>query len=219
VQRTLRRKKLQSKKQVVKQNEREKLEKQKEEGQTPMKKEKHTTEEEVVWWSDTSDGAARARRERMLPDAVNKIVKKSLDIAEVKENLQSSNKLVELKDQNGLSNGDLVSAVFDCITTPQDTNLSSIVKHKEALKNFVEETDGQVALLHCIEKFCGETQPSLLPKVAPIIKEIYDEELVDEQVIIAWFGEETTLQKVKDSVAPLIKWLKETEEESDSEED
>jgi len=208
------------KKQVVKQNERDKLEKQKEEQTTVVPKEKHRSEEEeIVWFSDTSDGAAKARRERMLPDAFSKTAKKPLEIAEVKANLDSPENLLELKTLNGLSDCDVVPVIFDAIIPKDATNLAPIAKNKEALKNFVVDEEGQTALLRCIEKFCGETQPSLVSKAALTIKEIYDEELLDEQVILSWFEDQNTLQKVKDNVAPLIKWLKETEEESGSEAD
>jgi len=207
------------KKQVTKMNEREKAAEKQKEDQTTKKERPHREEEEVVWFSDTSDDAARLRREKMLPDAFAKTAKKLPDIAEVKAVLTSPEKLLELKTGNGLTNGDLVPVVFEAILSNDSTSLAPILNNKDALRQFVGDEDGQTALLRCIEKFCAETQPSLISKVAHTIKEIYDEELLDEQVIVTWFEDQNTIQKVRDSVAPLIKWLKEAEEASGSEED
>ena len=50
----------------------EKAEKEEKEAQEkPLKKESHE-DEPVVWYSDTSEEAARARREQMLPDSLLK---------------------------------------------------------------------------------------------------------------------------------------------------
>jgi len=196
---------------VTKQNERDKNEKEKE-GKSNDKKIEEGDDNNVVWYSDTSDDAARARREKMLPDALPKSPKKLPDIIEVKTAIKSIEKLQELKSNHGLSNGEFVPLIFETLVPKDSTSFSPIIDNKVTMKEFVDE-EGQTALLQCIEKFCGETQPSLIPKVARIIKEIYDEELLDEETILSWFEDSTNANsKVRENISPLIKWFKETTE-------
>lgn len=208
------------KKQVAKQNEREKAEKEKEEKPTFKKEKTEDTEDSVIWYSDTSDDAARARREKMMPDAFTKTAKKLPEVSEVKANLSSPEKVYELKTLNGLSNSDFIPVLFEAITSKDVPQLTAIVQNKDLVKKFVEDEEGQIALLRCIEKFCGEVQPTLLPKASHIIKEIYDKELLDEDSILSWANDSTNaIVKVRESVAPLIKWFKETENEGEDDED
>jgi len=208
------------KKNIAKQ-ERDKSE-QKEKGEKIVKEKspKEDSEEPIVWFSDTSDDAARARREKLLPDSGIKIIKKLPSIDEIKAAITSLEKLQEIKQNNCLSDGDLVPSIFDALIAKDSASLSPIITSKDLLKNFVQDEEGQISLLRCIEKFCGETQPSLLPKVAQNIKQIYDEELLEEDTILSWFGDSTDANsKVRENVAPLIKWFKETENESGEEDE
>jgi len=69
-----------------------------------------------------------------------------------------------------------------------------------------------------LKKFYGETQSSLVSKVAPAVKELYDEELLDEDNVLAWYNDMNgAVQKVRENIAPLIKWFKETESGSEDE--
>jgi len=88
------------------------------------------------------------------------------------------------------------------------------------IKRFIADSDSQVSFLRSIEKFYGETQPSLVSKIAPAVKELYDKELLDEENVLIWFdNQNSAIQKVRDSIAPLIKWFKETEESGSEDED
>jgi len=156
----------------------------------------------------------------LLPDSGIKIIKKLPGIDEIKAAITSLEKLQEIKQNNCLSDGDLVPSIFDALIAKDSASLSPIITSKDLLKNFVQDEEGQISLLRCIEKFCGETQPSLLPKVAQNIKQIYDEELLEEDTILSWFGDSTDANsKVRENVAPLIKWFKETENESGEEDE
>jgi len=209
------------KKNIIVKLERDKAEqKGKEEKIVKEKSSKEDSEEHVVWFSDTSDDAARARRDKLLPDSGMKTAKKLPDIEEVKAAITSLEKLQEIKNTNCLSNGDLIPSIFDALIAKDSASLSPIIASKDILKNFVQDEEGQISLLRCIEKFCGETQPSLLPKVAHNIKEIYDEELLEEDAILSWFVDSTDANsKVRENVAPLIKWFKETDNESGKEDE
>jgi len=208
------------KKQVTKQNERERAEKVEVEESVPKKRSKED-DENIVWYSDTSDEAARARREKMLPDAVAKVINKKIpEVAEVGAVLQSPDKLLELRNSCGITDAEFIPVLFLAIVPKDAQNLSSIVSNKGIIRKFIGDRDSQIALLRSIEKFYGETQPSLVSKIAPFVKELYDEELLDEENVLIWFDNQNgAIQKVRDSIAPLIKWFKETEESGSEDED
>lgn len=194
----------------------EKAEKEEKEAQEKPLKEKSHEDEPIVWYSDTSEEAARARREQMLPDAVK--TKRVPPVAEVKDLLGSPDKLQELKNSSGLSDAEFVSVLFDAVVPKESTNLSVLTKQK-AIRKFAASTEAQIALLRSIEKFVGEVQTSLLSKVSHIIKELYDEEMLEEESVFAWADDSTgAIAKVRDQAAPIVKWLREAEEESGSDE-
>uniref|UniRef100_A0A8C5YXE2 Eukaryotic translation initiation factor 5 n=1 Tax=Marmota marmota marmota TaxID=9994 RepID=A0A8C5YXE2_MARMA len=76
-------------------------------------------------------------------------------------------------------------------------------------------------LLHGLECVVAMHQAQLLSKIPHILKEMYDADLLEEEVIISW-SEKTSKKYVSKELAkeirvkaePFIKWLKEAEEES-----
>lgn len=176
-------------------------------------------EEPVIWYSDTSEEAARARREQMLPDSFMK-AKKIPSSEEIKELIDSPDKLQELKNSCGLSDLEFVPLLFDVLVPAEATSLAVLSKKKNSISKFVGNKEGQIALLRSVEKFIGEAQPSLIPKVSPIIKQLYDDELLEEEGVFGWAEDKTNaIAKVRDQAAPIMKWLKEAEEESGSDEE
>lgn len=91
----------------------------------------------------------------------------------------------------------------------------------------------QRQLIAAFEWFCGSKYPSLLRFFPVVLKLLLDEELVEEDVFFAWAGDLTrndftaeqslididTLDALKTSASPFIKWLQEAEEEGDDEEE
>jgi len=207
------------KKQLAKQSEKEKAAEQIQvEGPVVTKRRDKSHDDEIVWYSDTSEDAARQRREKMLPESFSR-VKRIPEVTEVKEILNSKEKLEALQTSCCCSDGEFVLVLFNAIVPENSTSLSPLIKQKAVIKQFVSNEEGQLALLNFVAKFCRETQPSLLGKVSPIIKELYDEELLDEESVFTWFDSETLHPKVKESAQPIVTWFKEAEEESGSEEE
>jgi len=85
----------------------------------------------------------------------------------------------------------------------------------------------QKNLLQALEMLiCQRFAETLLPKTAHILKGLYDLDIVEETILIDWqdksskkrLGKEMS-QQIHNKAAPFIKWLKEAEEESGSEEE
>merc|ERR1711879_11860 len=98
--------------------------------------------------------------------------------------------------------------------------------YKRLLLRFTNEnTKAQKYLMGGIEKTIETHKDVLLPKVAHILKSFYDEDIIDEEVILEWgkkvskkYVSKELSEQIHKKADPFIKWLKEAEEET-SEED
>ena len=100
-------------------------------------------------------------------------------------------------------------------------------KHKKLFLRFtVENQKAQKYLLGGIEKTIEAHKTALLPKVAGIFKTLYDEDIVDEEVILDWgkkvskkYVSKDLSEQIHKKAEPFLTWLKEAEEESSDEEE
>ncbi|KAI9011815.1 domain found in IF2B/IF5-domain-containing protein [Hyaloraphidium curvatum] len=103
-------------------------------------------------------------------------------------------------------------------------------KRKELLASFLKGSKAekaQKALLGGIERLVGEMYPEeLMPKVIKVLKLLYDEDLIDEEVMLAWadkpsskYVKKDVSKEIRKKAEPFFKWLREAEEESSDEED
>ncbi|QQP41091.1 Eukaryotic translation initiation factor 5like, partial [Caligus rogercresseyi] len=101
--------------------------------------------------------------------------------------------------------------------------LPSIKKNKKLFLRFTHDNQkAQKYLLGGIEKTIEAGKESLLPKTAHILKALYDEDILDEEVILEW-GKKVSKKYVSKELSalihkkaePFLNWLKEAEEESD----
>ncbi len=81
-------------------------------------------------------------------------------------------------------------------------------------------------LLTCIEDLIGVVERKLLPAAAVILQALYDEEVLEESTLLAWFDAppESSWLVNKDVAAevrlrakPFIEWLKSADEDEDDE--
>lgn len=110
-----------------------------------------------------------------------------------------------------------------------DKNMvSQIPKYRAVFLRFVHGNHkAQKYLLGAFELLVGQAFPSdLMPKAARILKEFYDKDLLEEEVILQWsekvskkYVSKEVCSQIHAKVAPFIKWLKEAEEEESSEDE
>jgi translation initiation factor 5 len=86
------------------------------------------------------------------------------------------------------------------------------------------DEDFEKAFLGGLERFLGLEKPNLIPQVPAILMQLYDKELVSEEVITNWgskvsrkYVPKDVSKKVRKAAKPFITWLQEAEEESDDE--
>jgi len=101
-----------------------------------------------------------------------------------------------------------------------------IEKYANLLLRFTHENQkAQKYLIGGVEKTIKVHEATLMNKVPHIFKIFYEEDILEEEVLFEWakkiskkYVSKEIAQKIHDKAAPFIKWLKEAEEESDSEE-
>jgi len=176
---------------------------------------KTNDEKGVVWFSDTSEEAAQKRREAMLPESML-VAASSEELVELLKT-PDFEKLNKFKSDHSLSEDNFVRLLFSGLFK-SGSDIQSDKTGQELISKFVKMASGQFTLLSCIESFC-EANPNALTKVPLIIKQYYDTDVIPEEVIFKWYEDQTTSNAVKQQAAPLVKWLREAEEESGEEED
>jgi len=190
-------------------------------------KSKHT-EEDVVWFSDTSEQAARKRREEMLPESMlipaQDEKKTKLEQSDFEKVLKEPDVLEQLQQLKSKSEGDdksFVTVLFNSLFGAATDLVAELkVPEKQKILNKFCCTPGtQSILLSCLENYCGKTNTAMLTKVPFVLKQCYDSELLEEDCIFQWYESETDkIPSVREQATPIIKWLKEAEEESEDEE-
>jgi translation initiation factor 5 len=102
----------------------------------------------------------------------------------------------------------LVQVIFD------ERILKQIEPRVSLLNKFVTGEKHQKALLGGVERLVGVAHPELLGQLNMILKALYDEDLVDEEVFIKWgakpskrYVDKKTSKLIKEKAAPFLNWL------------
>lgn len=109
-----------------------------------------------------------------------------------------------------------------------DNMLAEIKTNRLLLLRFVTgNKKAQKYLLGGYEKLVGDVfKDKLFDKSMAVLKLFYDEDILEEEAILAWASKESKKyvgkemsRKIHEKVAPFIKWLQEAEEEEDEDDD
>lgn len=80
----------------------------------------------------------------------------------------------------------------------------------------------QKSLLGGIERLVGLTYPELIPAVPKILMALYQNDILEEDVVTQWgthvskkYVDKETSKKVRKASEPFLKWLEEAEDDSD----
>lgn len=145
--------------------------------------------------------------------------KKADDICGSDKELVAEAERLDIKDKAVLA---LAEVLFD------QNILQEIPKYRILLLRFVNGNHkAQRYLLGAYEMLVGKSFPGqLLPKAAHILKALYDNDLLEEEIIVNWaekiskkYVSKETASQIHDKAAPFVKWLKEAEEEESSDEE
>eukprot|EP00211_Chloroparvula_japonica_P006436 CAMPEP_0119132804 /NCGR_PEP_ID=MMETSP1310-20130426/12333_1 /TAXON_ID=464262 /ORGANISM="Genus nov. species nov., Strain RCC2339" /LENGTH=427 /DNA_ID=CAMNT_0007123461 /DNA_START=362 /DNA_END=1645 /DNA_ORIENTATION=+ len=181
----------------------------------------------VEFESDMSAEALEKRRAELVPESVKQLVGANEEDAEGAAGAE----LRALVGQ-GASDEELgkafVAAVEAKSATPREAmeilfphiwegTLKQILgAHKALLGVVLKRNAAQRAFLACLEAHLGAGGAASVKKTAPILKNLYDRDLLEEDNIIAWHKSSPAAHpEVRKAAGPLVTWLEEAEEESD----
>jgi len=199
-------------------------------------------EDEVDWGEDTSEDAVRKRMEALSGNLGGLVIDNDLDKPEV-DRINIFHQFVKKKIQAGPLNtavqkeivGEaerlevknkapivLCELVFDAKMMKE----KQITKHKTLFLRFTHDNPkAQKYLMGGIEKTI-ESQDVLLPRVSHILKEFFEADILEEEVILEWskkvskkYVSKDMATKIHEKATPFITWLKEAEEESEESSD
>ena len=107
-----------------------------------------------------------------------------------------------------------------------DDIVDEISEHTGLLVKLVTSEKHQKALLGGIERLVGLIHPELIPQIPKILHALYDGDILDEDVIVAWgskaskkYVDRDTSKKVRKAAKSFIEWLENAESESESEDE
>eukprot|EP01041_Mallomonas_annulata_P008502 gene8502-17534_t len=134
---------------------------------------------------------------------------------------------------NGLPAADRVLIFLGAVFTETSLTDNSIEKYKDILSALTSSQIQQRQLIAGCEWFCGTKYPKLIKMFPIMLKHLYDNELVEEDVLLEWAADYSkndytveqslinldTLEQLKVAAQPFITWLQQAEEEEDDEED
>lgn len=211
---------------------------------TPAKgsrKKRQEEDDDVVWHTDTSAEAVEERRRQLIGEQASELMTKLFvakpgeypadkirtllagDSPSVDQTLEQ---IAKLKEECSWDDQTIAKNVF---TELFDKNILAKLKSQLVLLRGLASTpEGQRGIIDGLAELCGVKFPdALLKSVSAVLKTLYDEDVVEEEVIIKWFEDSPIegadsdggLGRVKASAQPLVDWLKNAEEEEDEDEE
>ncbi|KAL5963218.1 Eukaryotic translation initiation factor 5 [Taenia solium] len=202
-------------------------------------------DEDVDWGEDTTEEAQKRRLAELSDMARNLTIDADIEKTETERANMFFKLLTQCKQA-----GDVVKRGQELRNEAQRLNLGSrsvlivaevllsdpktivtdIKRYKPVFLQFTRigdqqhKTQGYVlgAMAILIEKHSDE----LLPKACHILKALYDDDIVEEDVILSWFEKNLAKRyvsknlagKIADVCAPMLTWLREADTESDEDE-
>jgi translation initiation factor 5 len=185
------------------------------------------------WAVDTSAEAAAARLKELSVKLPGETPDDELkDAVEEFADFLTASSFAELADQDIIDKASELEVREDkAITVLVQVALNEnavkekqIEKRRALFSHFAQSEKSQKGLLGGIERLVIVSYPALLPSVSLILKALYDCDLVEEEVFLAWdekaskkYVDKKDAKKVREKAAPFITWLRDADEEEDDE--
>lgn len=198
--------------------------------------------EDDDWGDDVSEEAVQKRMKDLTSGVANLAMNDDLEKTETErinlfhhyvKQLQDDGEAVEKKDKEIFLEAERLEVsnkapIVLCELLFDDAMVAQVKKYKKVLLRFCHGNQkAQKYLMGGFEKTVEVRKEKLLAKVALVLKAFFDEDVVDEEVILEWakkvskkYVSKELSEQIHKKAEPFIVWLKEAEEEtSDEEED
>lgn len=140
-----------------------------------------------------------------------------------KERLKNGDTPKQLQNYMQSSDGspqEIMNAYFEALFEGVGKGFSKEVSSKkDYLSGVVQDENSQSMLLGAIEAFCNHARSEAVKEVALVLKTLYDEDILEEDIIFQWYDKGSTgnASQIWKNVKPFVEWLKSAEAESDEE--
>ncbi|XP_078516363.1 eukaryotic translation initiation factor 5 [Lissotriton helveticus] len=197
-------------------------------------------EDDEDWGEDTTAEAQQKRMAEISDHAKNLTLSEELE-KPIEDRVNTLFNFVKKRKEEGVidtSDKDIlaeaerldVKAMGPLVLTEvlfDDRIREQIKKYRRHFLRFCHNNKkAQKYLLHGFECVVDIHQAQLLPKIPRTLKEMYDADLLEEEVIISWaekpskkYVSKELAKEIRVKAEPFIKWLKEAEEESSGNDD
>lgn len=138
-----------------------------------------------------------------------------------KERLKNGDTPKQLQNYMQSSDGspqEIMNAYFEALFEGVGKGFSKEVSSKKGyLSGVVQDENSQSMLLGAIEAFCNHARAEAVKEVALVLKTLYDEDILEEDIIFQWYDKGSTgnASQIWKNVKPFVEWLKSAEAESD----
>ncbi|KAF9433569.1 hypothetical protein BGZ76_009263 [Entomortierella beljakovae] len=139
----------------------------------------------------------------------------SQDKKRQQQQLQDEIKEVTRIEMRGLTKAQLyfilIASLFS--ETSVETWKKVLTEKGKLLANFVRSPEDQKTLMRAWEQLFVKHRPNMMARAPIIMKGLYDIELVEEDVMLSWYDEDTLDSELKKKCAVFVEWLRSAEEE------
>jgi len=147
----------------------------------------------------------------MLPDSVKNLIvlgdnQRGDPCSELQQFIQANpegdivSEVKRLQGVYGFPNNKRAHLLFDVLFEPN--KIPNIKQQKQVLSGLIVDESSQMGVLECVEKLCSSGP--LLKKVVLIVKEFYDQEIIDESTLLKWYDYRLTNQDIQKELASFI---------------
>lgn len=196
----------------------------------PVKKERRKPKEEeddgTEWSVDASAAAAEARRQAKLPDKLKELVvdervdpKEALTGYLLTQRNQKDilTEVRRIHQEYHLPIKSIAATVFEVLVNRLKPK-ESLTENKDVLSEFADDSlEAQLAYLTSLQKWAEKDEP-LLKLVPFLFKQLYDDDIVEEDTFLKW-ETENSASSVAAKAAPFLNWLRIAQEQSEDEEE
>ncbi|CAA3003327.1 probable eukaryotic translation initiation factor 5-1 [Olea europaea subsp. europaea] len=146
-------------------------------------------------------------------------------VEEIREFLDKGASASQLKAFLGSLAGtdqEVFDALFEALFNGLGKGFSKeVVKKMKYIAAADQGEDTQTILLHAIESFCGKANAEAVKEVALVLKELYDNDMLEEVYIVEWYQKGLTGSNkafpIWKNVKPFVEWLQSAESETEDE--
>ncbi|XP_074279523.1 putative eukaryotic translation initiation factor 5-2 [Silene latifolia] len=205
-------------------------------------------DDDIQWQTDTSMAAAQKRIQEQLSAVTSEMVMLTTEEDSSKSNPKSNGThpvdphetlVKDLKDYMATrpTGGQLKAHLESCSGTHQEVvNAVLDALFGDVAKGFAKEANkkknflvaalayadaSQWVLLHGFEAFCGKADPDAVKEIALVLKNLYDSDVLEEEVIVEWYQKGSAGDNKSSAmwkfVKPFVEWLQSAESESEEE--